>query len=330
MTEPDTPDWRPRATLSDLRRRAQALVGLRRYLEDSGLWAVDTPTLSAFATPEWHIRNLRVPRPGGLSGDGFLQSSPEFAMKRLLAAGSGSLYQITQAFRGGEAGRWHNPEFTLAEWYRLDPDLDALMDDVRRAIDGARLQATPETPLPSIRTCTYQALFQEQFGIDPHRAEAAQLRELARAEGVGTGSLDEAIGPWLDLLMSHCVQPRMPSHQLTFVTGFPMSLAAFARADPAAPDRVRRFELFWGGLELANGCEEIVDPTEHRSRLANENDRRRRAGQPTVALDPRFVAAIEAGLPPCAGVALGVDRLIACLLGKTSLAEVLPFPADNA
>jgi lysyl-tRNA synthetase class 2 len=249
-------------------------------------------------------------------------------MKRLLAAGSGPIFQLSRAVRGGEAGRRHNLEFTLLEWYRPGFDLHRLMDEVVELL-GELLGAAL---LPAARM-TYEEAFRRHAGVDPHRAPTAALDGALAAAGVAS----PAFAPGdrdgrLHLLMAAVVEPRLGAGA-TFVYDFPASQASLARVRPAAgeePPLAERCELFVGGVELANGFHELGDAAEQRRRFAADNAERRRRGLPEVALDERLLAALAAGLPDCAGVALGFDRLVMLACGAASIEDVLAFPAARA
>ncbi|GAB6067276.1 elongation factor P--(R)-beta-lysine ligase [Methylothermus subterraneus] len=252
----------------------------------------------------------------------YLQTSPEFAMKRLLAAGSGAIYQVCKAFRRGEAGRWHNPEFTLLEWYRVGFDLPRLMDEValllHELLDG---RAQGQVRL------RYGELFEEYVGASwqaPLTALARQAQVLGLPEAASICGQERSL--WLDLLFSHAVQPNLPRGTLVFVCDFPACLAALARLKPDDSQVADRFEVFVDGVELANGYRELTDPREQRARFEADLAWRRRAGMPSVPVDEAFLAALEAGLPECSGVALGVDRVLMLATGRAAIAEVLAFP----
>jgi lysyl-tRNA synthetase class 2 len=262
-------------------------------------------------------------------------------MKRLLAAGSGPIYQLARAFRDGEAGRRHNPEFTLLEWYRPGFDHHRLMDEVEELLAATleeRAAAEPggpkrAEPIRPAERLTYAEAFRRHAGVDPHRAPVAELDAAIAAAGVAGPSF--AAGDRdgrLHLLMALVVEPALGPGTVV-VHDFPASQASLARIRPATADRpalAERFEVFVAGVELANGFHELTDAAEQRRRFAADLARRRAAGLPQPPLDERFLAALEAGLPPSAGVALGFDRLVMLATGAASIDEVLAFPADRA
>lgn len=303
--------------------RIRAFFAAREVLE------VETPLLSSAGTPDPHLHSFAASSlaPGDDSRR-FLHTSPEFAMKRLLAAGSGSIYQIAKVFRGGEKGRLHNAEFTLVEWYRPGLGYHALMDEV--AALAAHALDTPGTQAPPERL-SYRDAFLRYAGVDPHRAGAAELLAVARgrrieAKGVPEGDVDA----WRDLLLVHLVEPQLGRGRLTFLYDYPASDAALARVRPGTPPLAERFEAYIEGVEIANGFQELTDPAEQRARFERERDARRAQGLAAVPYDERLLAAMEHGLPRCGGVALGFDRLVMIAAGARSIEEVLPFPIERA
>ena len=324
--------WRPSADLSVLRLRAELLAQIRAFFAACGVLEVETPALSVAAITDPHLASFKTCYSGPGSQHGrplYLHTSPEFAMKRLLAAGSGCIYQIARVFRDGEAGSRHNPEFTLLEWYRVGFDHHRLMDEVAELVGmllaGRLTLAEPER-------LSYRQIFQHHLNLDPHRATVADLAACAETRNISipTGMPLDDPDPWLDLLLTHCVEPRLGSGRLTFVHDYPASQAALARLRPDDPPVGERFELYINGIELANGFHELGDTVEQRHRFAQENAARRAAGLPVMPVDEHLLAALEFGLPDCAGVALGFDRLVMLATRKTSLAEVLAFPLDRA
>jgi lysyl-tRNA synthetase class 2 len=326
MTPPE--DWRPGASVALLRLRAEMLAATRAFFAERGLLEVETPALSAAASTSPALQSFQVrDADGGLAG--YLHTSPEFPMKRLLAAGCGSIYQICRAFRAGELGRWHNPELTLVEWYRVGMDHHALMVEV------AELLVTllpPERLSRPREVLSYQEVFRRALAVDPLQAPLAVLEAAARRAGiVAPAGLGEHRDTWLDLLLSHAVQPGLGRGGLTFVHGFPASQAALARLDPDDPRVAHRFEVFLEGVELANGFHELADPAAQRARFEAELRQRAESGLPPVPVDQRLLTALEqGGLPECAGVALGFDRVVGLAAGATNLDQVMAFSARRA
>ncbi len=318
-------DWQPTASWRNLRRRAALLAEIRGFFAERGVLEVETPLLSAATVTDLHLHSLETDLDGRTL---YLQTSPEFAMKRLLAAGSGPIYQLSKAFRGGgEVGRRHNPEFTLLEWYRPGFDHHALMDEMDELL-GELLG------VPAAERLTYGELFERHLGLDPHRAGVDELRRAAAGEGLDPG-LGTDRDDWLHLLVGCVLEPSLGRGRPTFVYDYPASQAALARIRAGEPAVAERFEVYLGGVELANGFHELADPVEQRRRFDADLEARRAAGRegsglPVVPVDERLLAALAAGLPDCAGVALGVDRLVMVALGAESLGEVIAMPIGRA
>jgi len=326
------PAWRPSADPAILRLRAELLARIRAFFATRGVLEVDTPALSVAAIGDPHLASFATVYSGPGSRHGrtlYLHTSPEFPMKRLLAAGSGCIYFFGHVFRGAERGRLHNPEFTLLEWYRVGFDHRRLMDEVAELATellGGRVSlAEPER-------LSYRAAFQRHLDLDPHRASVTELAAHAEALGMAIppGMPTDDVDPWLDLLLTHGIEPKLGRDRLTFVYDYPASQAALARLRPGDPPVGERFELYLNGVELANGFHELGDAGEQRRRFEAENAARRALGLPIMPVDENLLAALEAGLPDCAGVALGFDRLVMLAAGKESLAEVLAFPFERA
>ncbi|HEY8554598.1 MAG TPA: EF-P lysine aminoacylase EpmA [Burkholderiales bacterium] len=323
-------DWRPTASFEALAVRAELLARARQFFARRGVLEVETPMLSPAGSTDPHLHSFVAASraPGDASAPRFLHTSPEFAMKRLLAAGSGSIYQICRVFRAGETGRRHNPEFTLLEWYRVGFDYHALMDEVEALVTellrGRRDLDAPER-------LSYRDAFLRYAGLDPHAATPADLAAAAAAHGLCASGIPETDGgAWRDLLLTHLVEPHLGRNRLTFLYDFPADAAALARVRPGPPPVAERFELYLDGIELANGFQELTDAEEQRERFERDRARRRAHGLPDVPHDERLLAALAAGLPSCSGVALGFDRLVMVALGARSIAEVIAFPADRA
>ena len=328
-----TPDWQPSATLEILRQRAELLKRLRRYFAQQGVLEVETPLLASAGTTDPHIPSFSFSDTGSPGLDGvtrrYLNTSPEFAMKRLLAAGSGPIYQVCKAFRQGEQGRHHNPEFSLLEWYRPGLDHHQLMQDVA-ALVGELAEGLRE--FGPVEYLSYHDCFQQQLGLDPHTATAQMLRDCAQKNGLPmvSGLADDDREAWLDLLMSLSVQPQLGLNHLCFVYDYPENQAALARVRPGNPAVAERFELFIDGIELANGFHELQDAEEQRARFEADLVQRQKAGLEAIVLDERLLSALAAGLPACAGVALGLDRLQMVLSGEQYLRDVLSFDYERS
>jgi lysyl-tRNA synthetase class 2 len=316
--------WRPTASLSALKRRAAILACAREFFAQRCVLEVETPILSAAAVSDSQIESLvTVVADMGMF---YMGTSPEYAMKRLLAAGSGDIYQICKVFRDAERGRWHNPEFTLIEWYRLGFDDAALMTEVE-TLTGQLL--APYRQLEPAEHLRYTAALRRYAGVDAHDASDRDLSEAAARHGiVCRAELDRDAK--LDLLMGLVVGPRLGSGRPCFIYDYPASQAALARLKPGSPPVAARFELYLDGVELANGFHELVNAGEQRARFTHDLSVRRARGQVEAPLDERLLAALAAGVPDCAGVALGLDRLVAIALGAPGLADAMAFTIDNA
>jgi lysyl-tRNA synthetase class 2 len=317
--------WQPTASLAALRRRAELLARVRGFFASRGVLEVETPILSAAGVSDPQIESM-VTHVSGTSGRFFLSTSPEFPMKRLLAAGSGDIYQVCKVFRNAELGRWHNPEFTLLEWYRLGFDDAALMSEVEVLI-GQLL--APERRLEPAERVTYADALRRQAGVDAHTSTDVDLDLAAARFGIACET-DLDRDAKLDLLMGLVVGPRLGRDRPCFICDYPASQASLARLKPGPPPVAARFELYLDGIELANGFHELSDAAEQRRRFAQDLAIRRARGQPLPSLDERLLAALAAGMPGCAGVALGLDRLIALALGATRLSQAMAFTIDNA
>ena len=333
-------DWRPSAPLANLRRRADLLALVREFFAARGVLEVETPLLGAAAATDLHLASLSATLAGVPSRRLWLQTSPELHMKRLLAAGSGPIWQLGKAFRDGESGRRHNPEFTMLEWYRPGFDHHRLMDEVEALLRAALPQLAGAAPA---ERSTYRQSFLRHAGVDPFADDVATLRAKAGELGVGAQAGGDDGEPWsreewLHLLFASVVEPRCgwegagdsPRAGITFLYDFPASEAALARVRPGEPAVAERFEAFVAGVELANGYHELADAAEQRRRFDADLAARDRGGLPAVPADERLLAALEHGLPDCAGVALGFDRLVMLALGAASIDEVLAFPLERA
>jgi lysyl-tRNA synthetase class 2 len=293
---------------------------------------VETPVLSRAGATDPNLDSFVTRYCGPGAADGaplFLHTSPEFPMKRLLAAGSGPIYQVCRVFRNGESGRRHNPEFTLLEWYRPGFDHHRLMDEVETLL--RTLLRDRVAPGAALRL-SYAEAFQAHAGVDPHRATVAELARAAAVQGTPAPDAMPAHDrdPWLDLLLTQRVEPALAAHGLCFLYDYPASQAALARIRPGTPPVAERFEVYLHGTELANGFHELIDAREQEERFAGERQRRRDRGQDDVPADQHLLTALAKGLPPVAGVALGLDRLLMVLIGAGCIEEVIAFPIDRA
>jgi lysyl-tRNA synthetase class 2 len=318
--------WRPTAALPTLALRAAALRSAREFFAERGVMEVDTAALVRHAVTDVHIHSAQVRLPGSRAPL-FLHTSPEYAMKRLLAAGSGDIYQIAHVFRGDESGRLHNAEFTLIEWYRCGFTMSELMREVADLVCRLLAVASGE----SYAELSYSQAFQQSLGCDPLEASQAQLRDLSVKAQLDATLADRCSrDELLDWLMSSAVGPSLGSQRLCFVHRYPVSQAALARVDPADSRVALRFELYRRGVELANGFEELSNSREQRERFEVDLRERARRGLPQPAIDEQLLQALAAGLPPVSGVALGFDRVLMQRIGADAIAEVIPFPLERA
>ncbi len=315
-------NWQPSIATADLKKRAQLLSATRAFFSAREVCEVQTPIVAASGNPDPHIDSIAVDlSAGGYEAEaGYLNTSPEFCMKRLLVAGSGDIYQLCSAFRAGEAGRWHNPEFTILEWYRLGFSMQQLMAEVASLVEQLFGQKLPQQSL------TWAQVW-SNAGID-------SSSEQALLDALASEAIDVPAGLTLaelqDLAFSMLLQPQLGRDGLCFVYHYPAEQASLARLDADNPNVAERFELFWQGVELANGFVELANANEQRQRFQQDNLDRHASDKPAVTLDEKFLAALESGLPDCAGVAVGFDRLVALLLGQDRLAGALSFSAERS
>lgn len=325
--------WRPTATLEALRFRAEKLAIIRRYFAEHAVLEVETPIAAhgGSVDPQLDSLSVKALTPAGRETL-WLQTSPEFHMKRLLAAGSGPIYQLFRAFRDGESGGRHNIEFTMLEWYQPGYDLGMLREECVELMERVL-----KRPI-QLRVHRYRELFQQWLDIDPFTVETATLNALVAEHGdvdVTGFTRDDC----LDLLFSHVIEPHLgelidgPVVLMDAVIDYPASQAALAKKHLDPEDGVElasRFELYWQGVELANGYHELSDADEQLARFNADNQARQALGKDEIAHDNYLIEALREGLPSCSGVALGVDRLIMLAAGKTRLEEVIAFPTPRA
>lgn len=324
MSERD--DWQPTASLAALESRAQQLAWVRGFFASREVMEVETPVLGRCSVTDLNIDSVPalLASSAGASRDGWLQTSPEYPMKRLLAAGAGAIYQVARVFRNGERGSRHNPEFSLLEWYRPGFDDVDLMAEVADLVCGWLECERPAT-------LEYRDAFLRFVGVDPFDTDDDALRRLCKPwmapDQVAGLMRDEC----LDLLMSFRIEPELTKLGPVFITGYPESQAALARiSEVDGIRRAHRFELYVGGLELCNGYWELTDAAEQLARFESDNRARRKAGRPEMPIDRALLAAMKAGMPDCAGVALGLDRLLMLKLGVKDISGVMAFPSERA
>lgn len=304
--------------LTALHERARLYQQVRVFFAERSVLEVETPALSQAGNTDPFIDSFSVNTGAGLR---WLHTSPEYPMKRLLAAGSGDIYQLCKVWRKDESGRRHNPEFTMLEWYRVGFSYQQLMQEVADLLHTVipHLQQPP-------RFITYRDAFLESLHLDPHSADEVTLAACAHVHGINIDS-EMPLQAWRDLLLTHCVETHFPTGQLTFLYHYPASQSALAKVENNNGTRVaQRFEVYLGALELGNGYQEQTDATHNRQIL--EQDAQARGND--IPVDERFLAALQTGLPECAGVAIGIDRVLMCRMQVNDLKQVIAFPWEVA
>ncbi|CFQ38106.1 elongation factor P--(R)-beta-lysine ligase [Yersinia bercovieri] len=323
----ETASWQPSAPIANLLKRAAIMAEIRRFFADRGVLEVETPTMSQATVTDVHLVPFQTRFVGPGAADGvtlYMMTSPEYHMKRLLAAGSGSIYQLGRSFRNEEAGRHHNPEFTMLEWYRPHYDMYRLMNEVDDLLQQI-------LDCNSAETLSYQQAFQRHLGIDPLSADKAQLREAAAKLDLGNiADTEEDRDTLLQLLFTVGVEPHIGRDKPAFVYHFPASQASLAVISTEDHRVAERFEVYFKGIELANGFHELTDGDEQLQRFEQDNRSRAKRGLPQNPIDMNLIAALKHGLPDCSGVALGVDRLVMLALNAERLSDVIAFPVNIA
>lgn len=319
----DRATWRPGASLETLRRRATALRAIREFFAQREVLEVETPLLGSGNVPDEHVSGLLAAAGQQLGAAVHLQTSPELAMKRLIAAYGASCFQICKAFRREEHGARHHHEFTVVEWYRVGWSQERLIGEVIDLVRVVHRRLRPEAGDPAVERHLYRLLVRDRAGIDPSTASDAEIVECAKDHGAPDVDRGEA----LDFLMACVVEPSLEADRLHVVDRYPADQAALARLslDSNGDESAERFEVYFGPLELANGYGELADPAIHRARFERDQARRERRGLPSAGDTTAFFEALEVGLPECSGVALGFDRMLMAILGLRSLDEVIAF-----
>ena len=324
MPSTNQPRWRPTASHENLIKRARLLAQIREFFALRQVLEIDVPVLGASSVSDPHIDSLLV----SAAESRYLQTSPEYFMKRLLATGNGPIYALAKAFRAGDSGRYHNPEFTLLEWYRPGWDEHQLMEEIADLLlsvsPADQVSAQPVSSLAA-RRVSYRDIFLATVKLDPHQASFIELAKLA-ADIAHRDFSDESRATCLDVIFSFEIEARLPPG-LVFIYDYPECLCALAqlRVDAEGVTIARRFEVFLDRIELANGYFELCDADEQRRRFSQDNHQRRALGKPEIPADEHLLSALNAGLPSCAGVALGIDRLLMHLVGAKHIREVIAF-----
>jgi len=338
-------DWQPSATVDRLRQRAAIIKQIRDFFSSRDILEVETPALSQGTITDVYLDAMTSAHP--LQGSGpastlYLQTSPEYAMKRMLAAGFPDIYQIAKCFRQDEIGRLHNPEFTMLEWYRRDYSMQQLIDEVAELLRCI-------FKLSSTKQVTYQALFLQYLNIDPINVSEQSLSSICFKNKLGdyvsqvkkahesdsSTAVDDIKDALLQILFNQCIEPHIGQDVPICVTHFPASQASLAKLNGGDGDggdkkTALRFEFYYKGIELANGFEELTDANVQVERFENDNQIRKSLNKPVRPIDKRFITALEVGLPACSGVALGLDRLIMLALGCDSISDVMSFDISRA
>lgn len=313
--------WRPSASRLAIEARATLLADIRSFFAKRKVLEVETPILSGAGNTDPNITGMkidsRVPK--------FLRTSPEYPMKRLLAAGLQDIYEMGRVFRAGESGGWHNPEFTLLEWYRKGRNYLELADEV---VELVRQCARGRLDNWEVRHHTYRELFLNHTGLDTDLADDTEWAVLAHERGIRAGPLDAQ--QWQDLILTHIIQPAFDPESITIIYDYPPEQAALARIRRDERTVAERFEVYLGTIELANGYQELGDASEQLLRFERDQQVRKIHGEETPPIDQRLVAALHHGLPDCSGVALGVDRLLMRLMDLDSINAVIAFPQERA
>ena len=316
--------WQPAASLQVLQTRARMLHNIRAFFTQRGVLEVETPLLSSACTTDPHLHSFGTRYQ---QQQLYLNTSPEYFMKRLLAAHGLAIYQVCKSFRDDELGPQHNPEFTLLEWYRPGFDMFRLMDELTELVQI--LDSGGSIASAGFRRVSYADAFRQATGINPHGTSADECRHYAVTHNIEQPvGLEDDVDEWLDWLLTQRIIPSFPADSFTYIYGYPRSQAALAKLfeDSDGTTVAARFELFYGATELANGFDELLDADEQWQRFQQETDERQRAGLPPAVIDERLLEALRHGLPASSGVAVGLDRLLMLLTGKTKLEQVLAFP----
>ncbi len=325
-------NWQANLSPKLLRKRADILLSIRQFFQNKQIVEVDTPSLSLAANTEPAIESFTC-QSAAHKESYYLNTSPEFAMKRLLASGSGDIYQMSKVFRAEEKGRWHNPEFTMLEWYRLGMSYTQLYAE---CVDLIKTVSSPYTEIANTHYRSYASLFINSCGIDPHSCEQAELIECIYAHNIDV-SFDLAAASrdvCLFIILTHIIEPEFEAQCLTVVYDYPLSQSALAKISMRSIDNdqyavAERFEVYWGSVELANGFQELTNSEEQLERFEKDLLVRKERGQIMLPIDNHLIDCLASGMPECSGLALGVDRLVALVLGLDNISDVINFDFEN-
>ena len=324
-------DYLPSAQIKALQGRADILRQLRCFFDDRGFFEVETPLLSHDIVVDRHLHPVSIPKNQvtGIDSNSnemlWLQTSPEFGMKRLVASGANAIYQICKAFRQSETGEMHNPEFTMLEWYRVGDNLETGMDLLADLIEEILGQ-------PKTKRVTYRQVFSQYVGVDPLGCAVSELKSVALEHGINIDMPSEASArdDWLNLILSQLIEPKLGFEGGVIIYDWPASQAALALVRQEEVPVAERFEIYVNGVELANGYHELIDADELARRNSVVNQERLKDGQPLLPEESRLLQAMRSGLPACSGVALGVDRLVMLALGLERIEDAIAFPIGRA
>ena len=311
--------WQPTATLEVIKKRAVLLQQIRKFMSNRGIIEVDTPVLSHYGISDPYIQSMTTVNASEKNAQLYLHTSPEFCMKRLLAAGSGPIYQVAHVFRNEESGKRHNAEFTMLEWYRTGFNYHQLMDEVGELLNDIGLE-TPDM-------MTYAQSFLQTIQLDPHTVDTKQLQKITRRHGWETDSEDRHA--LLDFIFSEVVLKKLNFKKPLIIYDYPECMAVLATLKQGNPQVSERFELFIDCMEIASGFNELINADEQSARFEADLDTRRNRNLPEPSMDKYFLAALDSGLPESAGVAVGIDRLLMVLSGKDDIKEVCTFTLEN-
>ncbi|MGJ8662900.1 MAG: EF-P lysine aminoacylase EpmA [Marinicella sp.] len=330
MSKNNPHDWQFKGPLQLLKQRAFLLAEIRSFFRRKKVLEVNTPILSSAGNTDVQIDMFNSQALATDQDSSYLRTSPEFFHKRLLASGAGDIFEMAQVFRRGERTRLHNPEFTLLEWYRTGFTLQDLMSEVIELIQYLCTQFKLE--VLAVESISYQQLFERYVQLNPFATSLEALRQMCLQNGYSGSELSRVEA--LDFLFAVVIQPAIEKSkdcsEGLLIYHFPVEMAALAQVHPQQSDRCLRFEFLWRGIELANGYEELTDADEQLKRFLADNDLRKYHGKPELPIDQNLIQALSAGMPDCSGVALGVERLMMCLLGCQSIDQVMGFTAENS
>jgi lysyl-tRNA synthetase class 2 len=315
--------WRPTADKQLIELRAETYTKIRQFMAERNIMEVETPVLSHATVTDVQLDSFRSDYSSPQAASVrtlYLQTSPEYAMKRLLASGTGAIYQISRVFRNEEQGKLHNPEFTILEWYQPDYDHQQLMQELEMFLNLFAMSHCEKT--------SYAEIFIQHTGLDPHTCDTNELIKLAQQYGLS--SVLEERSALLDFIFSYKITPLSGNTMPLFVYDYPACQCALAKLSDSSPKVAERFELFINGMEIANGFHELADAEEQLARFEQDLALRKKEKRPELAIDYLFLDALKQGLPDCAGVAVGIDRLLMAMTGSKDIRDVLTFPIENA